>query len=389
MTTAALIVAAGRGTRTGSATPKQYMPLGGRPVLHHAVGAFAGHSEVDLVQVVIHPDDSNAYVAAAHGLDLPPPVFGGETRQKSVANGLEGLAMRGSVDRVLIHDAARPFVGHGLISRVLDGLAKSSGAIPVLPISDTVKRTESGRIGATVDRSNLVRAQTPQGFRFGEILKAHRAAAGQDLTDDAAVAERAGLSVLTVPGEERNFKITDADDLARAEVMLMADRPDVRVGSGFDVHAFTTGDGVTLCGIRIPHDRALEGHSDADVGLHALTDAILGALGAGDIGMHFPPSDPKWAKADSAQFLGHAAGFVLERGGMIGHLDVTIICERPKIGPHREAMVKRIAEVLSIDPGRVSVKATTTEGLGFTGRGEGIAASATATIRLPLPGETR
>lgn len=382
MTTAALIVAAGRGTRAGFARPKQYQALGGQPVLRRTIAPFARHDGVDVVQVVIHPDDEEVYANATAGLDLAPPALGGATRQESVFNGLQTLA--GSADRVLIHDAARPFVSLALISRVIDGLNEAAGAIPVLPISDTVKRIEGTQIGATVDRSNLVRAQTPQGFRFDEILSAHRAVAGESLTDDAAVAEHAGLKLLTVPGEERNFKITDAGDLLRAEAVLAGDRPDVRVGSGFDVHRFAPGNSIMLCGIEVPHDFGLEGHSDADVGLHALTDAILGALGAGDIGMHFPPSDPKWAKADSAAFIQHAAKLVAERDGMIAHLDLTLICERPKIGPHREAMVKRIAEILSIDPSRVSVKATTTEGLGFTGRREGIAGTASATIRLPL-----
>ncbi len=382
MTTAALIVAAGRGTRAGFARPKQYQALGGQPVLRRTIAPFAKHDGVGVVQVVIHPDDEEVYANATAGLDLAPHALGGATRQKSVFNGLQALA--GSADRVLIHDAARPFVSPALISRVIDGLNEAAGAIPVLPISDTVKRIEGTQIGATVDRSNLVRAQTPQGFRFDEILSAHRAVAGESLTDDAAVAEHAGLKLLTVPGEERNFKITDAGDLLRAEAVLAGDRPDVRVGSGFDVHRFAPGSSIMLCGIEVPHDFGLEGHSDADVGLHALTDAILGALGAGDIGMHFPPSDPKWAKADSAAFIQHAAKLVAERDGMIAHLDLTLICERPKIGPHREAMVKRIAEILSIDPSRVSVKATTTEGLGFTGRREGIAGTASATIRLPL-----
>jgi 2-C-methyl-D-erythritol 4-phosphate cytidylyltransferase/2-C-methyl-D-erythritol 2,4-cyclodiphosphate synthase len=387
MTIAALIVAAGRGTRAGFARPKQYQTLGGQPVLRRTIAPFAAHPGVDVVQVVIHPDDGEAYEGSVAGLDIAPPAMGGATRQESVFNGLQALSSV-SVDRVLIHDAARPFVSPALISRVIDGLNEAAGAIPVLPISDTVKRIDGTQIGATVDRSNLVRAQTPQGFRFDEILSAHRAVAGESLTDDAAVAERAGLTLLTVPGEERNFKITDAGDLSRAEAVLAGDRPDVRVGSGFDVHRFASGSSIMLCGIEVPHEFGLEGHSDADVGLHALTDAILGALGAGDIGMHFPPSDPKWAKANSAKFIQYAAELVAERDGIIAHLDLTLICERPKIGPHREAMVKRIAEILSIDPGRVSVKATTTEGLGFTGRREGIAGTASATIRLPLGSTT-
>jgi len=384
MTTAALIVAAGRGTRAGFALPKQYQALGGSPILRRTVTQFAHHPGVDFVQVVIHPDDSEKFGESTAGMGLPEPVFGGDTRQKSVFNGLEAIGRQPGIDSVLIHDAARPFVSSGLISRVLDGLKGAPGVIPVLPISDTVKRIDGPRIGETVDRSNLVRAQTPQGFRLSEILAAHRAVDGENLTDDAAVAEHAGLNVLTVPGDENNFKITTADDLGRAESILANARSDIRAGNGFDVHRFTDGDHVMLCGIKVPHNQGLEGHSDADVGLHAITDAILGALGAGDIGMHFPPGDPRWANADSAAFLKHAGQMVLDRDGIIGHLDVTLICERPKVGPHREAMVARIAEILSLAPDRVSVKATTTEGLGFTGRREGIAGMATATIRLPF-----
>ncbi|HKJ73984.1 MAG TPA: 2-C-methyl-D-erythritol 4-phosphate cytidylyltransferase, partial [Alphaproteobacteria bacterium] len=324
MTTAALIVAAGRGTRAGFALPKQYQALGGQPVLRHTIAAFAAHPGVDLIQVVIHPDDATIFGESTTGLDIAAPVPGGDTRQKSVFNGLEALARRPAVDRVLIHDAARPFVTTALIGRVIDALQDAPGAIPVMPISDTVKRVERDQIGATVDRSNLVRAQTPQGFRLADILAAHRAAEGLALTDDAAIAEQAGLKVITVPGDERNFKITDAADLSRAEALLSGDRPDIRTGNGFDVHRFTAGDHVMLCGVKVPHDQGLEGFSDADVGLHAITDAILGALGAGDIGMHFPPGDPRWAGADSSAFLAHAGQMVLDRGGVIGHLDLTL-----------------------------------------------------------------
>jgi len=266
---------------------------------------------------------------------------------------------------------------------VLAALDDAEGSIPALPMSDTVKRGENGRVLETVDRSQLWRAQTPQGFRFAAILRAHRAARGSELSDDAAVAERAGLSVRLVLGNEENFKVTTSEDLLRAEQLLAARAGDIRTGQGFDVHAFGDGDHLWLCGVKIAHERGLIGHSDADVGLHALTDAILGALGAGDIGMHFPPSDPKWRGLASHRFLRHAADLVATASGSIVHADVTIICERPKVGPHRDAMVARIAEILAIERRRVSVKATTTEKLGFTGRGEGIAAQAVATIRLP------
>ena len=298
-------------------------------------------------------------------------------------NGLEALAADGAPELVLIHDAARPLIDDSTIAAVIESLRDKPGAIAAVPVADTLKRGNGGTICATVDREGLWRAQTPQGFRFPAILEAHRSAAGLSLTDDAAVAERAGLAIALVPSKEDNFKVTTPDDLTRATRAIMSSLWDVRTGSGFDVHRFTDGDFVTLCGLRVPHSHGLEGHSDADVGLHALTDAILGALAAGDIGSHFPPSDPRWRGADSAKFLRHAADLVAERGGVIAHADVTIICERPKIGPHRAAMAERIAEILGIELGRVSVKATTTEELGFTGRREGIAAQAVATIRLP------
>jgi 2-C-methyl-D-erythritol 4-phosphate cytidylyltransferase/2-C-methyl-D-erythritol 2,4-cyclodiphosphate synthase len=378
--TAALIVAAGRGYRLGGALPKQYLPLTGRPVLRHSLETFARHPAIDAVRVVIHRDDLSLYEQAARGLDLLPPVEGGATRQDSVRLGLESLGEVKPV-RVLIHDAARPFADAGLIQRMVDALAATPGAIPALPVADTIKRGVEGLIVETVDRHALWRAQTPQAFRYGEILAAHRAAAGQELTDDAAVAEAAGLAVALVQGAEENFKVTTEADLSRAE-RLLAPAFDIRCGNGYDVHRFGPGSQVMLCGVAVPHDQGLEGHSDADVGLHALTDAILGAIGAGDIGQHFPPSDPRWRGADSSRFLAHAASLVAERGGRLLSLDVTLICERPKVGPHRAAMVARIAEILGLEPSRVSVKATTTEGLGFTGRREGIAAQATATVAL-------
>ena len=378
----ALVVAAGRGTRIGAPLPKQYLPLAGEPLLRHTLRALAAHPRISGVRAVIHPDDREHYERAAQGLDLLAPVPGGAQRQDSVRLGLESLAEL-DPDTVAIHDGARPFVETTLIDRVLKALASTPGAIPALAVADTLKRGRNGRIAETVDRSQLWRAQTPQAFRFREILAAHRAAAGLELSDDAAVAERAGLAVSLVAGSETNLKVTAPDDLARAEGLLLARLGDVRTGQGFDVHPLGAGDHVWLCGIKVPHERALIGHSDADVGVHAITDAILGALGAGDIGQHFPPSDPKWRGAASDQFLRHAAELVAERGGRIAHVDVTLICERPKVSPHREAMVARIAEILGLARDRVSVKATTTEKLGFTGREEGIAAQAVATIRLP------
>jgi len=386
--TVALVVAAGRGRRFGGPLPKLYAELAGRPVLAHTLARLTAHPRIDRVAAVIHPDDRALYDRAAAGLELPEPAAGGPSRQDSVRLGLESLAARPPA-AVLIHDGARPFVGAAVIDRVLDALGESpggaTGAIAALPVTDTLKRGADGRIAGTLERVGLWRAQTPQGFRFAGILAAHRAASGQELTDDAAVAERAGLPVALVEGAPENVKITTQDDLARAERWLAGGLAgdETRVGQGFDVHRFGPGDQVVLCGIAVPHEAGLIGHSDADVGLHALTDAILGALGGGDIGQHFPPSDTRWKDAESGIFLRHAGGLVAAAGGCIRHLDVTLICERPKIGPYRTAMVARIAELLGIDAGRVNIKATTTEGLGFTGRGEGIAAQAVATLSLP------
>jgi 2-C-methyl-D-erythritol 4-phosphate cytidylyltransferase/2-C-methyl-D-erythritol 2,4-cyclodiphosphate synthase len=379
----ALVVAAGQGTRFGGSVPKQYLPLGGACVLRHALAAFAGHRRIGGVLTAIRPEDRGRFDRATAGLDVLPPVAGGETRQDSVRLGLEALA-RQRPDRVLIHDGARPFPDSGLIDRVIDGLDRAAAAIPCLPVSDTVKRVEDGVIRGTVDRTLLWRAQTPQGFRFNAILAAHRGAAGSASTDDSAIAEAAGLAPLQVGGSDANLKITTPEDLAAAERLLAARLGDVRVGQGFDVHPFGPGSRLWICGVAIPHGAGLVGHSDADVGLHALTDAVLGAIAAGDIGMHFPPSDPKWRGAASDRFLRHAADLVAARGGIVTAADVTIICERPRIGPYRAAMIERVATILGVDPGRVGVKATTTEGLGFTGRAEGIAAQAVATVRLPL-----
>jgi 2-C-methyl-D-erythritol 4-phosphate cytidylyltransferase/2-C-methyl-D-erythritol 2,4-cyclodiphosphate synthase len=379
----ALVVAAGRGTRLGGDVPKQYLKLAGKPLLRRSLETFVQHPKIDGVRVVFNLDDRDLYDEATAGLDLLPPVAGGAVRQDSVRRGLESLE-EAAPEFVLIHDAARPFIAGDTIDRVLDALAEAPGAIPALPVRDTVKRGANGIISDTVDRANLWRAQTPQAFRYRDILAAHRDAAGLDLPDDAAVAERAGMSVHLVQGYEANFKVTTPEDLREAEQRFVFALGDIRTGTGFDVHAFGPGDHVWLCGVKVPHDHGLIGHSDADAGLHALTDALLGAIGAGDIGMHFPPSDPQWRGASSDRFLAHAAKLVADKSGFIAHVDVTLICERPKVGPHRDAMVVRIAAILGVDPGRVSVKATTTEKLGFTGRGEGLAAQAVATVRLPL-----
>jgi 2-C-methyl-D-erythritol 4-phosphate cytidylyltransferase/2-C-methyl-D-erythritol 2,4-cyclodiphosphate synthase len=379
----ALVVAAGRGTRLGGAVPKQYRPLAGRPVLRHSLDTLSRHDAIDRVRVVFNPDDADLYDGAVGGLDVLPPVAGGAARQDSVRLGLESLRDL-APNRVLIHDAARPFLDAATIDQVMGALDESPAAIPALPLRDTVKRGVNGVITETIDRANLWRAQTPQGFRYADILRAHREAKGLDLPDDAAVAERAGIAVKLVAGNEANFKVTTEDDLREAERRIASGLGDVRTGQGFDVHAFGPGDHLFLCGVKVPHAQGLIGHSDADAGLHALTDAILGTIGAGDIGVHFPPSEAKWRGAPSDQFLRHAADLVRAQGGVIGHVDVTIVCERPKIGPHRAAMVGRIADILGLDSARVSVKATTTEKLGFTGRGEGLAAQAVATVRLPL-----
>jgi 2-C-methyl-D-erythritol 4-phosphate cytidylyltransferase/2-C-methyl-D-erythritol 2,4-cyclodiphosphate synthase len=393
--TAALIVAAGQGTRAGAAAPKQYASIGGQTVLARTLGVFLEHPAIDLALVAIAEANRTRYdeaTAAGHP-KLLPPALGGATRQRSVLNGLRALAPHRPV-RVLIHDAARAFVTAAILDRVLAALERAPGAIAAVPLADTLKRAgPQGRIAATLDRTGLWRAQTPQGFRYDAILDAHEraAAAGrEDLTDDAAVAEWAGLAVELVEGSDTNVKLTTAEDLARAaravDTLEAASTPpaaaEVRTGQGFDVHRFTAGDHVWLCGIRLPHSQALEGHSDADVGLHALTDALLGAIGDGDIGQHFPNSDPRWRGAASHLFLADAARRVRARGGTVSNVDVTLLCEAPRIAPYREAMRVRVAEILEVDISRVAVKATTTEGLGFTGRREGIAALATATVAL-------
>ena len=391
MTVAALIVAAGRGARAASQSkdPKQYCSIGGVPILTRTLDAFAGHQRIDDILVVIHPDDLSRYRDASAPFEerLLPTVTGGSRRQDSVRAGLEALAEH-APDLVLIHDAARPFVDDALISRVVGALAESAGALPCLPVTDTLKREDGGRVMGTVARGGLCRAQTPQGFRFAKILAAHRAAARDstlDFTDDAAVAEWFGLDVIAVEGAERNRKLTTAEDLTIADQMTRKTGATgiARVGTGYDVHALGPGDAVILCGVRISHDRQLIGHSDADVGLHALTDALLGTIADGDIGEHFPPSDARWRDAASELFLKYAADKIEQSGGKIVHVDVTLLCETPRIGPYRDRMRGRIAEILGLDVSRVSVKATTNEGLGFIGRSEGIAAMATATVSLP------
>ena len=376
MRVAAILVAAGSGSRFGGDTPKQFLTVAGKPVIRHAALALVAHAP--LLQPV---GEAGPIAAALAGIAHLPVVPGGATRQGSVLAGLEALAPL-APDLVLIHDAARPVVPRGTVESLLDALARAPGAIPAAPVADTLKRAEDGRVVATVSRARLFRAQTPQGFRFATLLALHRAAGDQGATDDAALLEAAGEPVLLVPGSEENIKLTYPEDQARLERILLG--PLVpRVGTGFDVHAFADGRALVLCGVRVPHDRGLAGHSDADVGIHALCDAIYGALAEGDIGRHFPPSEAAWKDADSARFLRHAAARIAARGGVLANADVTLICERPKITPHAPAMIARLAALLEAPPGRISVKATTTERLGFAGRGEGIACQAAVSVLLP------
>jgi 2-C-methyl-D-erythritol 4-phosphate cytidylyltransferase/2-C-methyl-D-erythritol 2,4-cyclodiphosphate synthase len=385
-----LVVAAGRGVRLGADRPKQYLSCAGRPLIVHTLEALAASFPFTAVTVVIRADDRALYDDAvmqltASAAALGPPAIGGATRQQSVLAGLETLAAA-ELDIVLIHDAARPFPSVDLVGRAIEAAERHGAAAPGTAMSDTVKQVDvDGRVLATPPRSALRAVQTPQAFRFPLILAAHRrAAAGAgDLTDDVAVAEWAGAPAYLFEGDPANVKVTTMQDLEAAEARLTTRLRETRVGQGFDVHAFAPGDHVWLCGLRIAHSNALAGHSDADVGLHALADALYGALADGDIGQHFPPSDPRWKGTASKVFLAHAAERVRARRGVIVHLDVTLICEAPKIGPHREAMRARVAEIAGLDVGRVAVKATTSERLGFTGRGEGIACLATATVQLP------
>lgn len=382
---AAIVVAGGRGIRAGGELPKQYRTIGGVPILRRSLLAFTSHPEIDFVQPVIHPNDERLFHDAAAGLPVRSPVNGGATRQGSVFAGLEALAAEAPAI-VLVHDAARPFASAGLVSRAI-AAGRAGAAVPGLPVSDTVKAIDaSGQVVETLDRARLRTVQTPQAFDYAALLAAHckaRHAGRDDFTDDAALAEWAGMSVSVFEGEAANAKLTTAEDFTRAEQENLAMLGDVRTGVGYDVHAFSPGDHVILGGVRIPHDCGVAGHSDADVALHALVDAILGALAEGDIGVHFPPSDPQWRGASSDRFLAFAVERVRQRGGMIAHLDVAIVCEAPRIGPHREAIRARIAAIAGITTDRVGLKATTSEKLGFVGRREGLAAYATATIRLP------
>ena len=383
---AAVVVAAGRGLRAGGDLPKQYRDVLGEPVIRSSLALFARHDAISFVQPVIHPDDAALFQAASAGLDLLPPVDGGALRQASVRAGLEALRAH-APDLVLVHDAARPFASHALVTRAIAAARASRAAVPVIGVADTVKTVDAaGCVTDTIDRARVRLVQTPQAFGFAALLEAHRRAqvAGRDdFSDDAALAEWAGVKVGTFEGEAGNVKLTTDEDFTRAETARLAALGDVRTGFGFDVHQFGEGDHVVLGGVRISHRRGLSGHSDADVVLHALVDAILGALADGDIGVHFPPTDPQWRGAASDRFLAFAVERVRARGGRIAHLDVTIVCEAPRIGPHRDAMRARIAEIAGIATERVGVKATTSEKMGFTGRGEGLAAFANATVRLP------
>jgi 2-C-methyl-D-erythritol 4-phosphate cytidylyltransferase/2-C-methyl-D-erythritol 2,4-cyclodiphosphate synthase len=378
----ALIVAGGAGLRAGGAMPKQFAPLAGRPMIEHAYRAFADHPAIDETVVVV-PAGDEAWTAAA--LACRYAVAGGASRRHSVANGLAAAAAIGAT-RVLVHDAARPFVPAAVIDRVVAALAEHDGATPVLAVADTLARGDAV-LGEVVPRAGLHRVQTPQGFRLAALQAAHAAwPEREEATDDAQMVRRLGGGVALVQGDAMLDKVTYPEDFAAAEARALLE---TRTASGFDVHRLEEGEELWLGGVLIPHDKGLSGHSDADVALHALTDALLGTIAAGDIGTHFPPSDPQWKGADSARFLQHAATLIAERGGRIGFVDLTIMCEAPKIGPHRATMVARIADLLRLSPDRVSVKATTTERLGFTGRGEGIAAQAMATVQVPASGSGR
>lgn len=379
MTNAAVIVAAGRGLRAGGGLPKQWRTLAGRVVVAHTLDAFRTHPDVDHIVLILHPDDMGLAAGYAGHADVSV-AEGGATRRDSVLAGLEALSDN-APDTVLIHDVARPLVSSAIISAVISALDEAPGAAPALPVSDALWRGQASRVVDTADRTGLYRAQTPQGFHYDAIRTAHRSYTG-DAADDVEIARAAGLAVAIVPGEERNLKITTADDFARAETYLRG-HMDIRTGNGFDVHAFGPGDRVTLCGVTIPFDRGLVGHSDADVGMHAITDAIYGALAEGDIGRHFPPSDPQWKGMASKVFLDHAVQLAADRGFSISNVDCTLVCELPKIGPHAAAMQTCLAGILNVDPNRISIKATTSERLGFAGRGEGIAALATATMVSP------
>lgn len=382
-TCTALIVAAGSGERFGGLVPKQYQDLCGQPILRRSILAFKNHPLITDVQVVISPGHIEHYTKATMGLDLPPPISGGKTRQESVRLGLQALAEQNPPDFVMIHDAARPLIDASTITSVHKALQNHKGAIAAKPLVDTLKKGSAGLIEATIDRENLWQAHTPQAFHFSQILQAHQDFQNGNFTDDAAIAEKAGFAVTLIPSNPDNMKITNPDDLGRAARLLGQNYGDIRTGIGFDVHRLIAGDKIWLGGIAIPHDRMLEGHSDADVVLHALVDALLGTISSGDIGTHFPPSDPQWKGKESGHFVRHTVRLLQEKGGLISNVDVMVMCEKPRIGPHRDAMIKNVAALLEIAPERVSIKATTTERLGFTGREEGIAAQAIATVRFP------
>lgn len=387
MTTAIIIVAGGQGRRAGGEKPKQYQRVGGKTVMAQALEHAASCPAIDIIQPVIGADHQSLFSEAIDGLPstvtakLRSPVTGGATRQASTWAGLN--ALDDHVKTVLVHDAARAFLPSQVVDRLLAAINPGVGAIPTLAVPDSVKRLSGELVHEDVDRSNLVRAQTPQAFVLRDLMAAFAAAPHDGFTDEAGLAKAAGIKIVSVCGDEVLFKITHPEDFKKADAMASQHLSDVRTGSGFDVHAFEPGDHVIVCGVTVPHTKKLKGHSDADVGLHALTDAILGAIGAGDIGDHFPPSDPQWKGAPSDLFLRHASGLVAAKGGVISNLDITLICERPKIGPHRRAMVETVADLLGLEHERVSIKATTTEKLGFTGREEGIAAQAVVTVRLP------
>lgn len=386
-----VIVAAGRGERLGSkGGPKQYRMLGGKSILQTTIECFSNHADIHAIQVVIHTDDNELYQNAIMPNDkLLSPVIGGASRQESCKAGIDAVHSIG-FDNVLIHDAARPFVDQYSISNVLSGIESKIGALSANAVADTLKHANSnGEVIKTVPRDDLFLAQTPQGFMLTDIHQAHKQAAQKDphgFTDDAAVAEFVGISVKLVEGNADNFKITTKDDLRKAEEKISMKNviPDVRTGSGYDVHTLGPGDKVILCGLEIPHTQSLQGHSDADVGLHALTDALLGTIGAGDIGSHFPPSDPQWKGASSDRFIEHAIKLVREAGGFVTNMDVTIICEAPKIGPHRDEMRDTVSKICGVELARVSVKATTNEKIGFIGREEGIAALATVSVSFGM-----
>ncbi|MDE3059556.1 MAG: bifunctional 2-C-methyl-D-erythritol 4-phosphate cytidylyltransferase/2-C-methyl-D-erythritol 2,4-cyclodiphosphate synthase [Pseudomonadota bacterium] len=387
--TIALIVAAGKSERMASDLPKPYITLAGEPLIRHTIRLFQQHPQVDGVRVVIRREHHGYYRKAIEGMTLFPCVIGGQTRQESVRRGLESIAHR-KPERVLVHDAARPIASPALISRVIEALDNQPAAIPALAVTDTVKRARNGLVGETVSREQLYMVQTPQGFHFDTLLEGHRRYSNENLTDDAALLEKLGRPVAIVKGEAGNLKITTEEDVQRMRTLLSLDS-ETRTAMGYDVHPLKAHDADTpmaqqhikLCGVKIPFSYYLDGHSDADVALHALVDALLGTIGAGDIGMHFPPDDRKWQGADSERFLLYAYEMLTARGGELVHLDITLICERPKISAYREQMVAHIAQVLKLPQDRVSIKATTSEKLGFIGRGEGVAAQAVATVRLP------